>query len=204
MLSYIWLAMIITAVVFGFINGTTAAVAAAVTDSAKLAVTLCLGLLGTMAFWLGLMRIAEQAGLIHTLARAAYPLLRYLFPGIPHDHPAYAAIVLNLSANMLGLDNAATPFGLKAMQELETLNTQPGTASNAMCMFLAINTSSVQLIPVTSIAYLAAGGSHEPTAIIVSSLLATTCSTAAAIIAVKCLQRLSLFSVAQDNTHAPH
>ena len=204
MLNTIWLGMIITAIVFAFINDTTAEVAAAVTTSAKLGFELCLGLAGIIAFWLGLMRIAEEAGLIKALAHRMQPLLRYLFPDIPDDHPALAAIVLNMAANMLGLDNAATPFGLKAMQALESLNPYPGIASNSMCTFLAVNTSSVQLIPVVSIAYLSAGGAHNPTAIISATLLATICSTIAAIIAVKCFERLPCFAIKQTPIPLAH
>ncbi len=194
MLNIIWLAMIIIAIVFAGFNGTTQAVVNSVTDSAKLAFTIAIGLTGILAFWLGLMKIAEEAGLIQLIAKIIKPIMVWLFPEVPATHPAMGAMILNMAANMLGLNNAATPFGLKAMDELETLNKTPGTATNAMCTFLAINTSSVQLIPTTTIAYLAAGGATTPTAIIFTSLIATTCSTTAGIVAVKSLARLKIFN----------
>lgn len=190
MMNIIWLGLIILSVVIGAINGTIPAVVASVPESAKIAFELALGLVGIMALWLGLMRIAEDAGLITWLAKALRPILTRLFPDVPPEHPAMGAMVLNISANMLGLGNAATPFGLRAMEQLEKLNPVAGTATNAMCMFLAINTSSVQLIPATAIAYLASAGDPNPTSIIVPALIATTCSTIAAIVSAKCLQNV--------------
>ncbi len=195
MLNVIWLGLILLAVIFGIINGTTSAVVASVTTSAKFGFEIALGLTGILAFWLGLLKIAEEAGLVSLLARVLRPLMTRLFPDVPAEHPAMGAMLLNMAANMLGLTNAATPFGLRAMEELEKLNPFPGTATNAMCTFLAINTSSVQLIPTTAIAYLAAGGATHPTAIIATSLLATSCSTIAAVIAVKFFQRLPFFAI---------
>jgi spore maturation protein A len=192
MLNIIWLLMVMTAIIVGIINGKTAEVVTAVTDNAKLAFEIALGLTGIMAFWLGLMKMAEKAGMIHGLGHLLRPLMRYLFPEVPADHPAMGSMLLNISANMLGLVHAATPFGLRAMEDLETLNDKPGTATHAMCMFLAINTSSVQLIPMTAIAYLAAAGATHPTQVVVTSLIATSCSTLAAIIAVKFFQRTKL------------
>ncbi len=158
-------------------------------DAAGKSVELAIGLIGAMALWLGFMKIAEDAGLIALLSRALQPLLRWLFPEIPPDHPAGGAVIMNLSANLLGLDNAATPLGLKAMRELEAINPHPGTATNAMAMFLAINTSSITLIPFTIIGYRVAAGSRDPAAPIFAMLLATTCSTAVAILAARALQR---------------
>lgn len=192
MLNVVWLCMVVIAIMVGIINGKTAEVVTAVTDNAKLAFEIALGLTGVMTFWLGLMKMAEKAGLIHALGHLLRPLMQRLFPEVPADHPAMGSMLLNIAANMLGLVHAATPFGLKAMEDLETLNKRPGTATHAMCMFLAINTSSVQLIPMTAIAYLAAAGATRPTQVVVTSLIATTCSTLAAIIAVKCLQRTKL------------
>lgn len=192
MLNVVWLCMVVIAIIVGIINGKTAEVVTAVTDNAKLAFEIALGLTGVMTFWLGLMKMAEKAGLIHALGHLLRPLMRRLFPEVPADHPAMGSMLLNIAANMLGLVHAATPFGLKAMEDLETLNKRPGTATHAMCMFLAINTSSVQLIPMTAIAYLAAAGAARPTQVVVTSLIATSCSTLAAIIAVKCLQRTKL------------
>jgi len=193
MLNMIWLSLIILSIIFGIINGRLEAVTIAVTDSAKSAFELALGLAGIMTFWLGLMKVAEDAGLIRLVARVLKPVMTRLFPEVPYEHPAMGAMVMNISANMLGLANAATPIGLKAMQELETLNPLRGVATNAMCTFLAINTSSVQLIPTTVIAYMAASGADHPADIIVSGLLATTCSTVAALIAVKFFEKLPYF-----------
>lgn len=198
MLNIIWLGLIVLSVVFGVIDGHIPQVVASVTDSAKFAFTLALGLTGVMAFWLGLMKIAEDAGLIALIGRAIKPIMRRLFPDVPSDHPAMGSMILNIASNMLGLVNAATPFGLKAMNELEKLNPNPGTATNAMCTFLAINTSSVQLIPTTAIAYLAAAGASNPTDIITTSLLATIVSTTVAIIAVTWLARLPTFRVEKE------
>ncbi len=154
------------------------------------AVTLAIGLVGVLALFMGLMRIIEQAGLLENIAKLLYPLLKWLFPEIPANHPAFGAMVMNLSANMIGLGNAATPFGLKAMQELEKLNPHPGVATNAMVLFLAINTSSVTLLPTKIIALRASAGSMDPAGIIATTLVATLCSTIVAIVAAKLLQRL--------------
>lgn len=195
MLNYIWLGMILVATVIGLINGKTTAVVESITSSATVAFTIALGLTGILTFWLGLMKIAEESGLVYHLTRFIRPLMIRLFPEVPHEHPAMGAMMLNITANMLGLNNAATPFGLKAMEDLEKLNQTPGTATNAMCTFLAINTSSVQLIPTTAIAFLAAAGAIAPTQVIASSLLASICSTIAAIIAVKGLEKISFFRI---------
>lgn len=197
MLNVIWLLLIGTAVLFGIIDGKIPEVVQAVTDYAKFAFNIALGLAGIMAFWLGLMNIAEKSGLTGLLARALRPLMKWLFPEVPTEHPAMGAMVLNIAANMLGLANAATPIGIKAMEELQTLNDKKNVASDAMCMFLALNTSSVQLIPVTAIAYLAANGAHEPSSVIASALLATSVSTIVAIIVAKACQRYRWFSSAK-------
>ena len=151
-------------------------------DMAEFAVKLALGLIGIMALWLGLMQIAERSGLLHSLVRGLQPLLRRLFPDIPPDHPAFGSISMNLAANMLGLGNAATPLGIKAMQQLQELNTKKDEASHSMCMFLALNTSSVQLLPpVTLIALLGT----QVNELLVAIILATSCSTLVAILAAK-------------------
>ncbi len=193
MLNYLWLALIVVAVLLGGFTGRVKPLIEGAVDGAQSAVTLAIGLIGIMAMWLGLMRLAEQAGLVQALARRLRPLLRWLFPDVPEGHPAMGSIVMNLAANMLGLTNAATPLGLRAMRDLELLNRIPGTATNAMCTFLAINTSSVQLIPMTAVAILAANGAQNPAAIIGTALLATLCSTAAGILAVKSLEKLRVF-----------
>lgn len=198
MLNFIWLGLILASVIFGVIDGRIPEVVASVTDSAKFAFDVALGLAGIMVFWLGLLQIAEDSGLINVFARLIRPLMVRLFPDIPADHPAMGAMLMNIAANMLGIGNAATPFGLRAMNALEELNPNPGVATNAMCMFLAINTSSVQLIPATAIAYLAAAGATHPTNIIITSLLATSCSTLVAIVAVKCFERMRAFNVTAE------
>ena len=197
MLNVVWLALIVLSVIIGIANGTTDEVVSAVTISAKAAFELALGLAGIMVLWLGLMKIAEDAGLIRLFAKAIRPLMVRLFPEVPADHPAMGKMIMNMAANMLGLSNAATPFGLKAMDELEKINPHPGTATNAMCTFLVINTSSVQLIPATAIAFLAAAGSSDPTFIIITTLVATTFSTIAAIISVKILEKLPMYQIKQ-------
>ncbi|MEO7168251.1 MAG: nucleoside recognition domain-containing protein [Spartobacteria bacterium] len=193
MLNYIWLALVLFAVVIGGWNGHLKEVTDGAFDGAKTAVTIALGLIGIMALWLGVMRLAERAGLIQKLARGLRPVMKRLFPGVPNDHPAMGSMLMNMAANMLGLGNAATPLGLRAMRDLETLNPHPGKATNAMCTFLALNTSSVQLIPTTAIAILIAAGSTNPTVIVGTSLLATLCAASVAITAVKLLGRLPWF-----------
>jgi spore maturation protein SpmA len=146
-----------------------------------------------MALWLGVMRIAERAGLVALLAQILRPLMRKLFPDVPVQHPAMGSMLMNMAANMLGLGNAATPLGLRAMRDLESLNPRPGTATNAMCTFLAINTSSIQLIPVTAIAILAANRSANPTAIVGTCLIATACAATSAVLMARFLQHLPVF-----------
>jgi len=153
------------------------------------AVSLAIGLIGVLCLFLGLMRILEEGGLLSVLGKLIYPLLKPLFPEIPPNHPAFGAMIMNLSANMLGMGNAATPFGLKAMQELEKLNPHPGVATNAMVLFLALNTASITLIPTKVIALRASAGSHDAAGIITTTLIATLCATTIAIISAKLLQR---------------
>ncbi len=160
-------------------------------DQAGASVTLAIGLVGVMALFLGLMKVAEAGGLLVIIARTIRPLMTRLFPDVPADHPAMGAMILNFSANVLGLGNAATPFGIRAMQELDKLNPVKGTATNAMVLFLAINTSSITILPTGVIALRAAAGSVDPAAIVPTTLFATICSTAVAIFAAKFYQRLS-------------
>src|SRR5450759_3035261 len=191
MLNYIWLGLILAAVIIGGINGSLDAVSKEALYRVEFAVMkLALPLAGIMALWLGVMRLAEKAGLIRVLAHVLSPAMRRLFSDVPPDHPAMGSMLMNMAANMLGLNNAATPLGLRAMKDLETLNPRPGTATNAMCTFLAINTSSVQLIPATAVGVLAVAGSSNPTAIIGTAIMATTCSTVAGVVAVKLLEKL--------------
>jgi spore maturation protein SpmA len=163
-----------------------------VIDMAKTAVTISLGLIGIMALWLGVMKVAEDAGLIAKLANAIKPVTKKLFPEIPSDHPAIGAMLMNISANMLGLGNAATPFGLKAMDELDKLNPGKGTATNSMVTFLAINTAGLTLIPATAIAVRAAQGSADPTIIIGTSIFGATCATLTGIIAAKLFEKFPI------------
>lgn len=164
----------------------------AMIDAAKGSVTLAIGLVGVMALFLGLMKVAEAGGLLAIIAKTVRPLMVRLFPEVPADHPAMGAMIMNISANVLGLGNAATPFGIRAMQELDKLNPQKGTATNAMVMFLAINTSSVTLLPTGVIALRASAGSSDPAGILPTTLFATICSTTVAIIAVKLYQRFTV------------
>jgi spore maturation protein SpmA len=193
-LNVIWLALIVAGVVIGGATGHLKETADAAMKSAETAVTIALGLIGVMSIWLGVMRLAERSGLIQILSRVLRPLLGRLFPEIPPEHPAIGSMVMNIAANMLGLVNAATPLGLRAMRDLETLNPRPGVATNAMCTFLAINTGSVQLIPITAIGVLAAAGSKSPYAIVGTSLLATLFSSIAGLIAVKSFEKLRWFN----------
>lgn len=156
-------------------------------DAAGGAVTLAIGLVGVMALFLGLMKVAERGGLLVVVARTLRPLMTRLFPDVPGEHPAMGAMIMNMSANVLGLGNAATPFGIRAMEELDKLNPHKGTATNAMALFLAINTSSVTLLPTGVIALRAAAGSTDPAGIVPTTLFATICSTAIAIVTAKLL-----------------
>src|SRR5580765_2167291 len=194
MLNYIWLGLIVLAVIIGGCTDNLKAVADKSFEMAKFAVVdTALPLVGIMALWLGMMRLAERAGLVALLARLLRPLMRWLFPDVPPEHPAMGSMLLNIAANMLGLGNAATPLGLRAMRDLDSINPRPGTATNAMCTFLAINTSSVQLIPVTAIAILAANRSINPTAIVGTSIMATTCAAISGVTMAKILERLPMF-----------
>ncbi len=166
------------------------AVSQASLEFASTAVEISIGLIGIMALWLGLMKIAEEAGFVRILARMLAPIMRRLFPEIPSDHPAVGAMVMNIAASMLGLNNAATPLGLKAMEELNKLNPKAGTATNAMITFLTINTGGIILIPATVIAVRAAAGSSNPGIIIGPSIVGASCATVAGVLAAKILQRL--------------
>ena len=196
MLNSIWLGLILVSVALGAWNGHLPEVTKGAIDSAKAAVVdVVLPLVGTLAIFSGVMRLAERSGLVNGLARALRPLMARLFPDVPPAHPAMAAMVMNIAANMLGLGNAATPLGLRAMSLLERLNPRPGTATNAMCTFLAINTSSVQLIPATVISLLAAKGARDPTAVVVPALLATSCACVVGVTTAKLLEKLPVFAL---------
>ena len=189
MLNWIWLGLMAVALAVAVVTGTPDKMTSAAIDGATTAVQISLGLVGIMSLWLGIMRVAEKAGLVTLLSRVIAPVLRRLFPGVPADHPAIGAIAMSLAANALGLNNAATPLGIKAMEELQTLNPRPSTATNAMVTFLSILTAGVQLIPATAIGVLVASGSKVPTAIIGTTLVATAAGTLAGVVAALTLQR---------------
>lgn len=173
MLNYIWLFLLAVGIVVAAINGRVEVVTNAALTSARDAVELCINLIGVMALWLGIMRIAEKSGLVNGLARCLKPLTLRLFPSLPPDHPAVGAIIMNLAANILGLGNAATPFGMKAMQELKQLNGDSAEASTAMCTFLALNTSCITLIPATIIGVRLSYHSTNPVEIVGPCIFAT-------------------------------
>ena len=196
MLNYIWFSLIFISVVVGTITGRIDQVTEAAISMSKTSVEIAIGLVGIMALWLGTMKIAEESGLIQIIARALRPITIRLFPDVPADHPAIGSIVLNMAANILGLGNAATPIGLKAMRELQDLNKKKDTATDAMCTFLAINTSSVQIIlPATVVALMGAAANQ----IFITTIIATGLSTIAAIISVKFLARMKRFKIEMDD-----
>ena len=189
MINVIWFFLIVLGVLVGAINGKLPEVTQAAMDSATLAVQMCIGFIGIWALWLGLMKVAEKSGFINGIAKILSPITYWIFPKVPKDHPAMGAMVMNMAANMMGLGNAATPLGLKAMEELQKLNKSKTQASNAMCTFLVINTSSIQLIPTTVIALRMSTGSSNPTEIIGTAMIATTISTIVGLISVKLLEK---------------
>jgi spore maturation protein SpmA len=204
MLNYIWLGLMVLAVVIGGLNGHLDEAIKGAFDLARAAVMdIALPLSAIMTIWLGVMRLAEKSGLIFLLARGLRPILRRLFPDVPADHPAMGSMVMNIAANMLGLGNAATPLGLRAMIELQKLNPNPGSATNAMCTFLTINTASIQLIPATAIGILAVAGGKNPTAIVGTAFLATVVSQITGLTAVKTLEKLKMFRLAAHPAAEP-
>ena len=190
MINFIWCGMIVIGIVVGVLTGNIEAVSTAAIEWAETAVELSLGLIGVMALWLGLMKIAEEAGIVRGMGLLMKPIMVRLFPEVPADHPAMGSIVANMAANFFGLGNAAKPLGIKAMQELQDLNENKDEASNAMVMFLAINTSSVTLISSSTIAYRSAAGAANPADIIAPTIVATVVSTTVAIVACKLLEKL--------------
>jgi spore maturation protein A len=189
MMNWIWFALMAIALAVAALSGTADEVTKGAIDGASTAVTIAIGLVGVMALWLGMMRVAEQAGLVRAISRLIAPVMRWIFPEVPPDHPAMATMVMSLAANALGLNNAATPLGIKAMEQLQELNPRKDAATNAMVTFLAIITSGVQLIPATAIAVLAASGSLSPTSIISTTFIATLAATIAGLATAKALQR---------------
>lgn len=200
-LNYIWIAFFLVAFLIAVVRtafmGDTeifTAIMNSTFDSAKTAFEISLGLTGVLALWLGVMKIGERSGLIHALARFLSPVLCRLFPDIPKGHPALGSIFMNMSANMLGLDNAATPMGLKAMKELQELNPKKDTASNPMIMFLVINTSGLVIIPVSIMVYRAQMGAAQPTDVFIPILMSTFVSTLVGVVAVSIAQRINLIN----------
>lgn len=197
MLDYLWACMILIGIIYGMITGQVTEISNAALDSSKEAVSLCITMIGVMAFWSGLMEIAASAGIIESMSRKMNPVIRFLFPDLPGKHPAEKHIATNMIANILGLGWAATPAGLKAMEELSNLEEdrrkgrmagpvrRKGVASNEMCTFLIINISSLQLIPVNVIAYRSQYGSVNPTGIVGAGIMATMVSTLAAVLFCK-------------------
>ncbi|MCL6561150.1 MAG: spore maturation protein [Firmicutes bacterium] len=182
MVNFLWLLLMLSGIVAAAVQGKIDAVTKAILDGAKAGVEISLGLIAIITFWLGAMRVAESAGLITAITWLVRPLVRLLFPGVPPEHPAAGAIILNLSANILGLGNAATPAGLIAMRELQKLNPNPEEATPAMCTFLALNTSCITLVPTTVIGIRMLYGSREPAAIIGTTVIATAIGMTAAVI----------------------
>ncbi|MDR0267265.1 nucleoside recognition domain-containing protein [Paenibacillus sp.] len=181
MINIIWLALIVVGFCFAAAQGNIEAVTSAAFDGAKTGVTVCFGLISVMVFWLGMMKLAEDSGLLQKIAKLLSPVVRFLFPDVPKNHPAMGYILSNMSANLLGLGNAATPMGIKAMQELQTLNPDKTDASPAMCTLLALNTASITLIPTTLIAIRMNYKSANPTEIVGPTLVATIIATLAAV-----------------------
>lgn len=199
MLNFIWIGFFLIAFGFASINwlifghgDSYSLIMQAAFGAAKSAFDIALGLVGIMSLWLGLMRVGERAGFMQGLTWLMSPLFRRLFPQVPDNHPALGAITMNMAANMLGLDNAATPIGIRAMQELQTLNPDKTTASDAQILFLVINASSVTLLPVTIFTYRAQAGAHDPTDVFIPILIATYCSTMAGLLATAFFQRINL------------
>lgn len=188
MVNFVWLAMIVFGIIVAGAEGNIEVVTKAALDGANNAVKISISLIAVITFWLGIMKLAEEAGLVRALAWLVRPVMRFLFPSVPKDHPAMGAMVMNLSANILGLGNAATPMGLIAMRELQKLNNNRDTASDAMCTFLALNTSCVTLIPTTIIGIRLLYGSADPTEIVGPTIMATAFSMAVAVVVDRLLR----------------
>ena len=189
-MNYIWYFLIVISIVFGAINGTLAEVAKAIFTGTELAVKIVLTLLGIMTFWLGIMKIAEKSGIVEWLSKLLNPIAQKIFPEIPKDSPIIGDIAMNFSANALGLANAATPIGIKAIEGMQKLNKDKESASDPMCTLLAMNTAGFQLIPATVIAILAANGCENPTEIIAPTLIVTSTAFNFAILIAKLLKRV--------------
>ncbi|MBO8126410.1 MAG: spore maturation protein [Firmicutes bacterium] len=182
MVNMLWLIMIVTGIAFALASGRVAELAPAIFSSAELAVELIIGLVGVMGFWLGLAKLIQRSGLLQGFIRLLRPVVRALFPSVPANHPATGVILMNITANLLGLGNAATPFGLRAMHYLQELNPRPKEASDAMCTFMALNTACITLVPTMVIAIRTAQGSRAPGEIIGTTLVSTLVATTVAVI----------------------
>lgn len=193
MLNYIWLGLIVISIIVGAVNGRIEQVTDAAFESAKIAVTIAFDLIGIMALWLGIMRIAEKAGLVQMLARLFKPIGKRLFPDVPEDHPAMGSMVLCLAASWLGLGNAATPLGIKAMEELQKINPYGDTASDSQVLFLTLNTACITLIPATMIGVRVSMGAANPQEIIGPTIFASGCATVFGVIVTKLLAKLPVF-----------
>ena len=185
MLNFIWFGMIVSGFLVSTITGKVNDVTNALVSSSKDAITLSIGLTGILCVWTGLMNIAEKSGLVNKISKIIQPIIKFIFPEIPKNHPAIGAIIMNLAANFLGLGNAATPFGIKAMEELQKLNSNKKTCTNSMSMFLVLNTTAFSLIPATIIAVRSASGSKNPTEIISAIWITSICSTIVGILLIK-------------------
>ena len=199
-LNYIWIGLFAIGVIIGVVKlflgdfNAMPEMMDSIFSMSNLAFDMTIGLTGTLTFWMGVMKVGEDSGLINKLAKKLSPVLVKLFPEIPKDHPALSSLFMNISANMLGLDNAATPIGLKAMQEIQSINKQKDTASNSMIMFLTLNTSGLTIIPVSIMAYRSKFGAADPTDIFIPLLLTTMCSTLVGLLVVYAIQKINLLN----------
>jgi len=189
MINYIWFFILVFGIIFGLITGKADILSKSIVSSTENTVTLVIGLLGIMCLWCGVMKIAERSGLTNKIAKLLKPILRLLFKEAARDEKALGAIVLNLTSNMFGLSNAATPFGIKAMEEMDKFNKTKGTASNDMALFLVLNAACIQFVPTTVISIRAACKSHNPGIIIVPAIIATGAASIVGVIACKILQK---------------
>ncbi len=199
MLNYVWLGLIVISFIVGAFKGTVPDIGEGAVQGAKTGVSIAIDLIGIMALWLGIMRIAQEAGMINMLARLIKPVTKHLFKEIPPEHPAIGSMMLNIAANWLGLGNAATPLGIKAMEELQTLNKSKDTATNSQVLFLTLNTASITLIPATMISLRVSTNSNDPFAIIGTSIVASATATVVGVTAALLLGKLPMFSKTDPN-----
>ena len=201
-MNYIWYFLIVVSIIYGAVNGTLNEVANAIFSGTETAVKIVLTLLGIMTFWLGIMKIAEKSGIVEFLSKLLKPVAKWLFSEIPEDSPVIGDVAMNFSANALGLANAATPMGIKAIEGMQKLNKNKNSASNSMCMLLSMNTAGFQLIPATVIAILAAKGSTSPTEIIIPTLIVTSTAFVSAIITAKIFGKIFPQQAAEEEINA--